>query len=98
MTPADDKATTDFFTGHQQSLAVSGSNTKHSTWRGYVQSPPDALPADAAVNLSLLGRVAGGVGNDTRDVHTENAVTGLILRKLGPTLAHVGTRHHRGSL
>ncbi|WP_445161742.1 WXG100-like domain-containing protein [Mycobacterium sp. Dal123C01] len=90
MVPVADKAQADLFTGHQQALSVNNSNITNSHYRAYLQGLFSALPG-APVNISLLGRLSGGLGNETVDVHTQATGTGLTLREVGPPKAHVGT-------
>ncbi|MYS24571.1 hypothetical protein GTW78_31800 [Streptomyces sp. SID4948] len=91
MDPADSNATSEFYSGGQQVQTSGVSNTKSSNWQGYVQVQGDVLPSGDAVNLSLLGRVDGGVGKETLNTRTENSATGLLFRKKVPSLTHVGT-------
>ncbi len=90
IAPVEDKAQEDVSTGHQKALSVNSSNIANSRYRGYLQGLFNILPGDA-VNISLLGRVSGSVGNETAEVHTQTTGTGLILREVGPPKAHVGT-------
>ncbi len=88
---ADSTATTEFYSGGQQSLGAGVSNIKAVAWQGYIQAQVDILPGHEALNVSALGRLNGGIGNETVDARTESSVTGNVFRKKVATLTHVGT-------
>ncbi|BBX39881.1 WXG100-like domain-containing protein [Mycobacterium simiae] len=88
---ADSKATTEFYSGGQQSHTAGVSDSKVSNWQGYVQAQGDILPTGDTVNLSALGRLSGGIGTETTNTHTESSATGTVFRQKVPTRTHVGT-------
>jgi hypothetical protein len=92
MSRADSKATSEFYRGGQRIQTAGVSNTKASNWQGYVQVQGDVLPVgDAIPNLSVIGRVHGGIGRETINTHTESSTTGLLFRQKIGALNHIGT-------
>ncbi len=91
MTPADSKATSEFYRGGQRIQTAGVSNTEASNWQGYVQVQGDVLPGDDTVNLSVIGRVNGGFGRETITTRTESSTTGLLFRQKIGALTHIGT-------
>ncbi|WP_415623392.1 hypothetical protein [Mycobacterium simiae] len=91
ITATDDKATTEFYSGGQQSVSTGDSRIETSNWQGYVQFQGDLLPTGDTINVSALGRLTGSTSTEGVRVRTENTATGTLFRKKVPTLTHVGT-------
>ena len=91
MRSADSNATSEFYSGGQRVHSLGMSTTEASNWQAYVQVQGDALPGHEALNLSVIGRVDGGVGRETISTRTESSATGLLFRQKVGALNHVGT-------
>ena len=83
-------ATTEFYSGGQQSMTSTVSEAKVSSLQGYAQAQADVLPVSGPANLSVIGRVFGGFGTEKTQTLTDNSATGILFRKKVATLTHVG--------
>ncbi len=91
VSSAGSTATSELYSGGQQFLTAGVSNTKLSTWEGYLQGQGDVLPTGDAVNLSVQGRVSGVSGTEAVDTRTESSATGLLFRQKTSSQTQVGT-------
>ena len=80
--PKDDpRPTSEFYSGGQRILTAGASRTEARNYSGLVQYSLDVAPINPVVNLSVLGRIDGGIGKETAYTRTDNSATGLLFRR-----------------